>query len=90
MLSVRWFSFSAAAEKEIVRVVLEKLSYMRFDSDTELKSIDNNKTCELPDGIIIPVCAERFNRVDLWFQPNLLAKKPADSTTLLSCVQHEK
>ena len=69
VLAVRWFSLSAAAEKEIVRVVLEKLYYMRFDSDTELKSTDNQRTCELPDGIIIPVDAERFHRVDILFQP---------------------
>ena len=64
---------SAAAEKEIVRVVLEKLYNMRFDSDTELKSTDNKKTCELPDGIIIPVDAERVHRVDMLFQPNFIS-----------------
>ena len=48
---------------------------MRFDSDTELESTDNKKTCELPDGIIILVDAERFHRVGLQFQPNFIGKE---------------
>ena len=70
-----WFFVSAAAGKVTGRVVLEKLYYMRFDSDTELKTTDNKKTCELPDGIIIPVDAERFHRVDILFQPDFIGKE---------------
>ena len=49
--------------------------------DTELKSTDKERTCELPDGNIITVDAERFHCVEILFQPVSLAKKPAVSTT---------
>ena len=48
------------AEMELVRDVSEKLCHIAFDYDTELTSTaeaDKFKTCELPDGIIIPVGA---------------------------------
>ena len=52
ILIVRGVSFTAAAEREILRDVIEKRCYIGSDHDTELKStaeIDKQKTCVLPD-----------------------------------------
>ena len=52
------------AESEVGRDVKEKLCYIAFDYDTELKltaeSSDKNQTHMLSDGNIITVGAERF------------------------------
>ena len=58
ILIERGFSFSATAEKEIARVVIETLCHMRFGCDTGLKStaeLDKEKTYVFPDGNIITV-----------------------------------
>ena len=57
-LTQQGYSFSAIAERVIVRVVMETVCYMRLDYDTELKStaeIDTKKTNILSDGNIITV-----------------------------------
>ena len=51
ILTERGLSFSATAEKEIARVVIETLCNMRFDYDTGLKStakLDKEKTYVFP------------------------------------------
>ena len=51
------YSFTAAAEREIVRDVTEKRCYIGLDCDTELE------TDELPDRNIIIVCTKCFRCV---------------------------
>ena len=65
----------ASAEREIARDISEKLCYVGVDYDTELKSTDKEKTCELPDGNIITVGAKRFRFVKVLFQPSFTVEE---------------
>ena len=76
-LSERGFSFSATAEKEIVRVVIETFCYLRFDHGTEIEStadIDKKQTHVLSDGNIITV-APNVSVARVFSQPSVLGKE---------------
>merc|ERR1719502_2045415 len=79
ILMERDYHFTTTAEREIVREVKEKLSYVALDFDKEMKaaadSSEMEKTYELPDRNLMPVGNERFRCPEVLFQPSFIGKK---------------
>ncbi|KAL4224880.1 Actin-related protein [Mactra antiquata] len=76
LLLQRGYNFSTAAEKEIVREIKDKVSFVAKDFDEEMRFSEmSNKfdlSYTLPDGNTINIGPERFQCAEALFNPELI------------------
>ena len=79
ILGERGHQFTTSAEREIVRDIKEKMTYVAMDFIEEMESTqtatDLEQNYELPDGQIISIGSERFRCPEVLFQPSIIGRE---------------
>lgn len=92
LLLRRGYAFNRTADFETVRQIKEKLSYVSYDLNFDLKLAQDTTTLvedyELPDGRVIKVSSERFEAPECLFQPGLVdIEQPGVGECLFNTIQ---
>jgi len=92
LLLLRGYAFNRTADYETVRQIKEKLCYVGYDIDQELKLARETtvleETYELPDGRVIKIGEERFGAPEALFQPHLIdVDSPGIAELLFNTIQ---
>ncbi|ETO14278.1 actin [Reticulomyxa filosa] len=75
LLSEQGYTFTTVAEKEIVRDIKERLTFVTLNYEDALKIKKNKieqRSYELPDGMVIRIDQEQFKCPEPLFTPSLL------------------
>ena len=93
LLTETGYTFTNSAEREIVRTIKEKLTYVAVDFDTEVElyqsSNIDNKQFELPDGQLVHIGVERIRCPEVLFQPSLIGKEsPGIHTNIFDTIMN--
>lgn len=90
-LTERGYPFSTASKWDIVSDIKERLCYIALDYEQEIqkagKTIDLEKSYELPDGQVITLGNERFRTPEALFQPSLMGHdSPGIHTKIINSI----
>ncbi|KAI8915981.1 actin-like protein [Gorgonomyces haynaldii] len=70
LLKKQGINLTTSAEKDLVRIIKEKASYVSLNPSKEEKEFQNKDQYTLPDGQTIKLGSERFNAPEILFQPH--------------------
>jgi actin-related protein len=77
ILTERGYSFTTTKERDILRDMKEKLTYVALDLDEEMKkeASELERDYELPEGPVFTLGHERFRCAEVLFKPSLVGSE---------------